>query len=63
MRRRRWWNPAGLATGAYFNAVLERTTVRNPKPRPDQPGVAESNTGFAVAIPGARLELLPPANQ
>ncbi len=30
-----WWNPAGLASGAYFNSVLEydrdRATRRAPK--------------------------------
>jgi hypothetical protein len=26
-----WWNPAGLATGAFFNAVLEYNVMREPR--------------------------------
>ena len=25
-----WWNPAGLAGGAYFNAILEVSHLREP---------------------------------
>jgi hypothetical protein len=41
-----WWNPAGLATGAYFNAVLEYDRTRDPP---------ETGGGIAVAFPALGL--------
>jgi hypothetical protein len=42
-----WWNPAGLAGGAFFNALLEFG-------RPDTSG-SDSVRGFAVAYPALGL--------
>ncbi len=42
-----WWNPAGLATGAYFNAVLEYD-------RADQPDMSRAEV-VAVAFPSLGL--------
>src|SRR5262245_38248881 len=33
-----WWNPAGLATGAFFNAVLEYNVSREPRYARDAAG-------------------------
>jgi opacity protein-like surface antigen len=47
-----WWNPAGLATGAVFNIVVERARQTEPK---DPVGIFSSTTtgtsGFAFALP------------
>src|SRR6266540_2882650 len=42
-----WWNPAGLATGALFNALIEYDHPRTP---PDS-----SVKGIAVAMPSLGL--------
>jgi hypothetical protein len=42
-----WWNPAGLAAGAYFNALIEYDRPRTP---PDS-----SVKGIAVAMPSLGL--------
>jgi hypothetical protein len=42
-----WWNPAGLASGAYFNAILEYD-------RATEPDTARAQ-GFAVAFPALGL--------
>lgn len=42
-----WWNPAGLATGAYFNSILEYDRAREP----DGPRAQ----GFAMAFPALGL--------
>src|SRR6266567_3031969 len=42
-----WWNPAGLATGAYFNALIEYDKPRTP---------ADTNIkGVAVGFPALGL--------
>jgi hypothetical protein len=47
-----WWNPAGLATGAYFSGVIERGVTNAP---PDTaPGGAAweaENSSFALVFP------------
>src|SRR4051812_1678299 len=51
-----WWNPAGLATGAYFNAVIEKGRVSEPEhPTAAGPAVRTSPGGFAVAFPALGL--------
>src|SRR3954454_12123400 len=42
-----WWNPAGLAGGAYFNAILEFDRPRTP---PDQ-----AVQGLSIAFPALGL--------
>lgn len=51
-----WWNPAGLSSGAYLSAVLERGRTTEPaEPAIGGPAV-RSNTGdFAVAFPALGL--------
>jgi hypothetical protein len=47
-----WWNPAGLATGALFGAVLEKGRVTQPEsPTALGPARRATPTGFAVAFP------------
>ena len=47
-----WWNPAGLASGSYFNLVLERGRTTQPaEPGPDGPASRLTTSGFAVAFP------------
>ena len=62
-----WWNPAGLAGGAYFSAILEIGSHREPRTTSDPAAPASAwranVRGFAVGVPGARPELLPPAGQ
>lgn len=51
-----WWNPAGLATGAYFSMILEGGRLGGEAA--DGPGVAEltgSRGGVAVAFPALGL--------
>jgi hypothetical protein len=55
-----WWNPAGLATGAVFNAILEYDTAQNPRQPLDTAGAAlpssrSSVRGFATAFPSLGL--------
>lgn len=47
-----WWNPAGLATGSYFNAIVEHGRTTEPSV-PIDPEAARRATsaGFAVAFP------------
>ena len=53
-----WWNPAGLATGAYFNVVLERGRTTEPA-EPDETGGSParrvSSGGFSAAFPALGL--------
>jgi hypothetical protein len=42
-----WWNPAGLATGAYFNSILEYDRAREPD--------ATRTEAVAVAFPALGL--------
>src|SRR6202011_2441845 len=55
-----WWNPAGLATGAYFNAVIEYGVAAQPRDeraRGGQPVAAWQSParGVAVAFPALGL--------
>src|SRR5258705_11587748 len=51
-----WWNPAGMAGGAYFNALIESGSHREPPsdrtaagdPRP---ALGAGTRSFAVAFP------------
>ncbi len=43
-----WWNPAGLASGAYFSLVLERARLEDPDA--DSPFQGRTG-GFAVTFP------------
>lgn len=50
-----WWNPAGLASGPFFNLILERQARRR-EPDPDaslltRSAIDQSVTGFALATP------------
>src|ERR1700730_3639678 len=42
-----WWNPAGLAGGAYFNAIIEYDRPRDP--------AGDGLGGFSVAFPALGL--------
>jgi hypothetical protein len=65
-----WWNPAGLATGALFNIVLEKGRVTQPEsPIATDPARRAGVTGFAVALPSLgfsyyrlRVSQIAPAN-
>src|SRR2546428_12830373 len=55
-----WWNPAGLAAGAYVNAITEWGTVQDPRAAADAGGAAvpswrSTTRGFAVAYPALGL--------
>lgn len=47
-----WWNPAGLATGTYVSAVLERGRSTEPAtPTTGRPAIRANTGDFAVAFP------------
>jgi hypothetical protein len=51
-----WWNPAGLASAHFFDAVIEFETAQEPRRDRDQAGLAvpawrTRNGGLAVAFP------------
>lgn len=51
-----WWNPAGLATGAYFNVVLERGRTTEPAdPDPTAQASRLTTSGFSAAFPALGL--------
>jgi len=51
-----WWNPAGLATGAYFSTVLERATRVEPAEVPASgPAWKLGTGGVAMAFPALGL--------
>ena len=51
-----WWNPAGLASGAYFSAVVERGQLTEPaKPGPADPALRTKTSTFAIAFPALGL--------
>ena len=60
-----WWNPAGLATGAYLSCrSSSRAGDSAPAIRPAEGPAPRTTSGdFAVAVSGPRPELLPPAHQ
>src|SRR3954471_2517793 len=55
-----WWNPAGMAGGAYFNALIESGTHREPStdrnPAGDPRAASRTDTrSLAVAFPALGL--------
>ena len=55
-----WWNPAGLAGGAYFSAVIEYDTAQDPGHATDADGVAlpawrSGARGFTITFPSLGL--------
>ena len=51
-----WWNPAGLAAGAYFSGVLERGLTTEPRDTaPAGPVWRGRNTGVALVFPALGL--------
>ena len=66
-----WWNPAGLATGAYFSSVLERGRTTEPgETTPGGPAWRGDTSAYAVMFPALGLsyyrlrisEIAPPAS-
>jgi hypothetical protein len=52
-----WWNPAGLATGAYLNAIIERSHSQEPADpaAPFGPALRTGTSSFALAYPALGL--------
>jgi hypothetical protein len=50
-----WWNPAGLATGAFLSLILERGRADDPSETIVGPGERDTATSFAVAFPALGL--------
>jgi hypothetical protein len=51
-----WWNPAGLATGAYFSAIYERGQLDDPGDAPGAgPARRDLSSGFALTVPSLGL--------
>jgi hypothetical protein len=51
-----WWNPAGLATGAFLSAVIERGRTTEPVDPPSSgPALRTTSGDFAVAFPALGL--------
>jgi hypothetical protein len=55
-----WWNPAGMAGGAYFNGLLDSSNHREPnsdrtQSGDPQPAVGDTTTSFSVAYPALAL--------
>lgn len=55
-----WWNPAGLATGPYFDGLVEYTVIQQPRELEDsqgqlQPGWESRVRGIALAYPALGL--------
>lgn len=47
-----WWNPAGLATGSYLSAVIERGRTTEPAdPSAEGPASRTTSSDFAIAFP------------
>jgi hypothetical protein len=47
-----WWNPAGIATGAYFSMIVERGQTTQPaNPTQDGPAWRTSGSNYAVVFP------------
>jgi len=65
-----WWNPAGLATGAYFSSVIERGRTTEPGNAPGGPLWRGDAGAVAVVFPALGLsyyrlrisEIAPPAS-
>ena len=59
-----WWNPAGLATGAYFNAIVEKGPGDpTRKSRRHRSGASRNGDRFCNGAAVAGLQFLPPACQ
>ena len=65
-----WWNPAGLASGSYLSAIIERGRMTKPvNPSSEAPAERTTSSGVAVAFPALGLsyyrlrvsEIAPPA--
>lgn len=51
-----WWNPAGLASGAFLSAVIERGRMTEPDdPSPGGPALRTTSGDFAVGFPALGL--------
>lgn len=51
-----WWNPAGLATGAYFSSVLERGRTTEPgETTPGGPAWRGDASSYAIMFPALGL--------
>jgi hypothetical protein len=55
-----WWNPAGLAGGSYFNAIIEYGTSQEPRAATDPSGLPFTSwrsgaRAFTVAFPALAL--------
>jgi hypothetical protein len=51
-----WWNPAGLATGAYFSSVIERGRTTEPaEAKPGGPAWRGETSAYAVVFPALGL--------
>jgi len=51
-----WWNPAGIATGAYFSGVLEHVVLTDPGTPPTGGPAREDSVGdVAIALPSLGL--------
>ena len=51
-----WWNPAGLATGASFNAVFERSRTTDPADQVEtRPAWRAEETSFSMSFPALGL--------
>ena len=51
-----WWNPAGLATGAYLSSIVEHVTPHNPGESPGRrPRIRTAAGDFAVSFPALGL--------
>src|SRR5437867_7555080 len=47
-----WWNPAGLATAAYFSSTLEHGKTEQPRDAPAAgPAALGTTSGFSLGIP------------
>ena len=66
-----WWNPAGLATGTYLSAVVERGRTTEPvTPTAEGPAARTTSSSFALAFPALGVsyyrlrlgEIAPPAS-
>lgn len=49
-----YWNPAGLASGAYFSLVIDRSTA---EAKLDHPSMGSSRSAFAIALSAPPLGL------
>lgn len=51
-----WWNPAGLASGAYFNVLVEKGQLSQPgEPQSPGPALRTGTSGFTAAFPALGL--------